>query len=310
MYKYRIIVLIFIVINSIIHAQITQHSMPSDTIERSYRLFVPEHYDSDQVGQLIIVLHGGGMTSQQMIGHTGQRFNQLIEEHEINAIVAYPDGIRHGWNDGRIRENLYAYRENIDDVGFLLDLADTLAIDYNINPNSLYVTGFSNGAGMSYRLACERSERIKAIAPVANVIASTLLCEPESMVAVLSIMGDEDPIVPATGGDLFFGDIPMGRVLPLDDTLEIWHKNSDCDGYDLPILLHENDPDDETQVSVIHATDCDTPVTSMIIHGGGHTWAGSQQYLPVEEYGRTSKEIDAGDIILEFFMSVGFGITE
>lgn len=309
MNQYRIIIVIFIIniMTPITHAQTIRQTVSHNNLERGYRLFVPEHYDSDQTGQLIIVLHGGGMTSLEMINHTGRRFNKLIQEHEINAIVAYPDGIRNGWNDGRIRENLPAYRDNIDDVGFLLTLADTLATDYYINPDNLFVTGFSNGAGMSYRLACEQSKRITAIAPVANMMASTLLCEPESSVGVLSIMGDEDPIVSLTGGDLFFSEIPLGNVLSLDETLAIWHDNNYCDGYATSITLPDNDPDDETTITVQNALECDMPVSSMIIQGGGHTWAGSGLYLPIEDYGRTSTEIDAGDIIFEFFRDVGLG---
>ena len=307
MYKNWIIIFIITISATIIHAQTTQHTFPYDNHQRSYRLFVPEHYNADELGQLIIVLHGGGMTSPQMINHTGQQFNKLIDEQMINAIVVYPDGIKNGWNDGRIRQDQTAYRENIDDVGFLLALADTLATDYNIDPNDLFVTGFSNGAGMSYRLACEQSEHVTAIAPVANVIASTITCEPKTAVAVLSVMGDEDPIVPLAGGDVFFGDTPLGNVLSLDDTLKIWHERNHCDEYDTPFILPDNDADDGTTVSITHASDCDVPVSSMIIHGGGHTWAGSKLYVPIEDYGRTSEDVDAGEVIFSFFMDIGLG---
>ncbi len=310
MNRYRIIVFLLVIISPITHAQTIRQTVSHDNLERSYRLFVPEHYDPDQTGQLIIVLHGGGMTALDMLNHTGQRFNKLIQEHQINAIVAYPVGIRNGWNDGRIRENLPAYRDNIDDVGFLLTLADTLATDYNIDPNALFVTGFSNGAGMSFRLACEQSKRITAIAPVANMMASTLLCEPEEPVAILNIMGDEDPIVSLEGGDLFFGEIPLGSVLSLDETITIWHDNNHCEGYATSINLPDTDPDDETTISIQTALDCDMPVSSMVIHGGGHTWAGSELYVPIEDYGRISRDINAGDVIFEFFRDVGLGIDQ
>ena len=139
------------------------------------------------------------------------------------------------------------------------------------------------------------------------MMASTLPCEPDSPVAVLSIMGDEDPIVPLEGGDLFFGEIPLGDVLSLDETLTIWHETNNCDGYAEPINLPDSDPDDETTISIQNALDCDMPVSSMVIHGGGHTWAGSELYVPIEDYGRMSRDINAGDAILSFFMDLGLG---
>ncbi len=82
--------------------------------------------------------------------------------------MVYPDGIELNWNDGRMDEeaNDRAHRENINDVGFISALIDSMIKDYNINPKRVYVTGISNGAIMSYRLACELSHKITAIAPV------------------------------------------------------------------------------------------------------------------------------------------------
>lgn len=54
----------------------------------------------------------------------------------------------------------------VDDIGFLHALIDRLHRDDNIDPKRIYVTGISNGAMLSYRLACELSSEIAAIAPV------------------------------------------------------------------------------------------------------------------------------------------------
>ena len=59
-----------------------------------------------------------------------------------------------------------AHRDNIDDVGFISALIDLMIKDYNMDPNRVYMTGISNGAIMSYRLACEIPHKIAAIAPV------------------------------------------------------------------------------------------------------------------------------------------------
>lgn len=307
MFKQLLTLVIFSLISFPAIAQVSQHKLEHDEIIRDYHLFIPDGYDSDEIGHLIMVLHGGGMTTMDMMQHTRQQFNKLIDEHQLNAIIVYPQGVGRGWNDGRIREGQIAYVKGIDDVDFLLYLADTLADDYNIEADGLFLTGFSNGAGMSYRVACKQPEQVAAIAPVSNMIASTFDCDPESPVAVLSIVGDEDPILPLSGGDLYYWDIPLGSVLSLEDTLAIWHLANQCDDYEARINLPDIAPEDKTTASIQHATNCEQPLSSLIIHGGGHTWAGSPLYVSIEEYGLTSHDIDAGEFIFDFFVGVGLG---
>lgn len=297
---------ILIICGTITQAQTTRETLTHDDIERNYRIFVPDHYDLAQGGHLLMVLHGGGMDNLLMRQVIGERIAERIIEEELNVIVVYPNGFGNGWNDGRIRENWSDSRQNIDDVSLLLSLADTLADGYNIDPNALFVTGFSNGGGMAYRLACDTSNRITAIAPVASLLADGIPCEPDTSVALLSIFGDDDPILPITGGDIDYWGTSLGRVHSLDDTLDIWASANNCNGFDDPITLADI-ADDDTTANQISDADCDTPLISIIIHGGGHTWAGSSYTVPTEEYGRTSQDINAGDMIVDFFISVGLG---
>lgn len=290
----------------ITHAQSARETLLYDDLERNYRLFVPDHYDADIGGHLMMVLHGGGMDNLLMRQVTGQRITQRVVDDEINAIVVYPNGFGNGWNDGRIREGQASTRAEIDDVGLLFSLADLLAQKYNIEPNALFVTGFSNGGGMSYRLACEASDRVTAIAPVASLLAQTIECEPETPVAVLSIFGDEDPLLPLSGGDINYWDISLGTVRSLDATLAIWGTTNECEGFDEPTNL-EDIADDGTTVSISTGKNCQTPLSSIIVHGGGHTWAGSSYTINEDEYGRTSRDINAGDLIVDFFLEVGLG---
>ncbi len=60
-----------------------------------------------------------------------------------------------------------ASRENIDDAGFISSLIDHLEKNLNIEKNSVYITGISNGGHMCYRLAFEIPDKIAAFAPVA-----------------------------------------------------------------------------------------------------------------------------------------------
>ena len=117
---------------------------------------------------LVIALHGGGGSGIGMVALTLGGFNVLSERERF--IVVYPDGIGKNWNDGRGLLRYRAQRENIDDVGFISALIDHLAKKYNIDRKRVYITGMSNGAIMSYRLACELADKIAAIAPVAGLM--------------------------------------------------------------------------------------------------------------------------------------------
>jgi polyhydroxybutyrate depolymerase len=75
-------------------------------------------------------------------------------------VVAYPDAIAAQWNDGW-------WNSTSDDVGFLGALADALVNEFGIDRRRVYVAGFSNGACMAHRLACE-TDRFAAIAAVSG----------------------------------------------------------------------------------------------------------------------------------------------
>jgi len=123
---------------------------------------------------LVIVLHGGGGTGEDQVKLTEGGLNTLADKEGF--IVVYPDGFDKHWNDGRSGEET-GYRtqeENIDDVGFISSLISYFIKELNIDPKRVYVTGMSNGAMMSYRLACELTEKIAAVAPVAGNMPQNL----------------------------------------------------------------------------------------------------------------------------------------
>ena len=65
--------------------------------ERTYRIYVPARLSAP--APLRVVLHGGGGGGGGMETLTAQGFNRRADE--AGALVVYPDGIGHGWNDGR-----------------------------------------------------------------------------------------------------------------------------------------------------------------------------------------------------------------
>jgi polyhydroxybutyrate depolymerase len=72
-------------------------------------------------------------------------------------------------------------------------------MNYSIDSAQVWAAGQSNGGMMAYRLACDLSEKITAIAVVVGSLVDTS-CNPEKQVSLLHIHGDLDPLVPIQGG--------------------------------------------------------------------------------------------------------------
>lgn len=256
---------------------------------------------------LLIVLHGGGGNGKSMVKLTNGGFDQLSDKKGF--IVVYPDGIGKHWNDGRneAETGYETHEKNTDDVGFISALIDDLIKKYNADPKRVYVTGMSNGAIMSYRLGCELSGKIAAIAPVAGNIPVNLIknCNPSDPVAVLAINSDSDPLVPFNGGDVTgpFGKKKLGKVLSVHESVMFWVKNNGCSSNPLVTDEPDNDPDDGTRVQrqqfMNGRNNCE--VILYIIKGGGHTWPGGYQYLGKWIIGRTCRDMNATEVIWEFF---------
>ena len=282
-------------------------SLMHDNLERTFHIHIPSSYDKTVSLPLVIALHGRGGNGESMILVSRKGFEKLADRDGF--IVVYPDGIEMNWNDGRKDEEAKdrAHAENIDDTGFISDLIDSMIKDYNVDPKRVYVTGISNGAIMSYRLACELSHKIAAIAPVDGSIPNMLLheCSPSRPVSLMAINNINDPLVPFNGGEIYghFHMVKLGQVLSVDESIGFWVTRNKCST--TPVVAEEpdRDPKDGTRVTRKEYNDGmeGTEVTLYSVDGGGHTWPGGFQYLPVWLIGKTSRDIDANEVIWEFF---------
>jgi polyhydroxybutyrate depolymerase len=272
-------------------------------LERTYLMHIPLSFDKTKQIPLLIALHGGGGSGIGMVALTLGGFNVLSEREGF--IVVYPDGIENHWNDGRGLSRYRAQRENIDDVGFISTLIDHLIKKYNIDKKRIYVTGMSNGAIMSYRLACELVDKIAAIAPVAGLMPEKLPlhCSPSRPVSVLIINNVDDPMAPWKGGDFRFGRLRLGKGLSVSDAVDYWVTHNKCSS--TPVVTHEPDEDsqDGTKVrkKVFGKSKDGTEVILYAIEGGGHTWPSGYQYLNERIIGKTSRDINANEVIWNFF---------
>jgi polyhydroxybutyrate depolymerase len=270
-------------------------------LRREYELHVPSSY-SGQPAALVVVLHGGGGRDDlvAMIKEL-TRFNAKADAEGF--LVLYPKAIENYWNDGREVGRYRSHVENVDDVGFISELVDHVAARTAIDRGRVYATGASNGAMMAYRLACERPDRFVAVAAVAGNLPVGLPCRPTRPVSVLVMNGTEDPLMPWEGGEVRFGAQRLGEVLSAEQTVARWVAFNGCHREPAVEILPDRAPLDGTRVSQTRYARCDGGADVLLyrVEGGGHTWPGGPQETPRNIVGRTSRDVDATDVIWRFF---------
>lgn len=277
-------------------------SMPWDGLNRTFVLYRPANLDSAVKHPLVLCLHGGTGTGSGMQKLTFDRFNELADRD--GWMVVYPDGIGKNWNDGRKIDD-EAHGKNLDDVGFLSHLIDLCIQENSADPKRVYVTGISNGAMMTCRLACELSDKIAAGAPVAGSMPTNLpaSCAPRHPVSMLFINGDKDPLVPFQGGFVHFFRRKRGEVIAPAQAAADWAALDGCKDAPVTQALSVKDPNDPTRVDrIAYPTSPNgSEVFFFVIHDGGHTWPSGMKYLGEWAVGKVSSQLDACDLIWDFF---------
>ncbi len=236
-------------------------TMKVGALERAYRLYVPKSLPTGGPAALVIGLHGGLGSGEQFAENS--RFDAEAEAQGF--LIAYPDGIGRTWNGGACCNP--ASRQNIDDVAFISALIDELRGRYDIDPKRVFVTGHSNGAIMAFRLACELSDKIAAIVPVAGSL-EVPSCAPARPVAVLAIHGDADQNHPLQGG---MGPNSIAGVdfQPLAASMESLRRANGC------TASTESNRAGEVTTTVWQGCRAGGYTEQKIIAGAPHAWPGA-----------------------------------
>ena len=258
---------------------------------RTYTLNLPPDYYESNGFSLVIAMHGGGGDAAQF-----ESTSRLTEKADAAGfIVVYPEGVKSDgvlgartWNAGKCCD--YARDNNINDVKFIDELIDELLAKYKINPKKVYATGHSNGGMLSYRLACEMSGKIAAIATSGCSMVVTQPCNPDRPVPVLHMHSVLDARVPYTGGKGITGVY----YPPIDSVMNVWSKINTCETTAQVVK-------DDDDYKFTRWTDCTNGVTIQyyLTQDGGHAWPGG---LPGSANGDIpSSVISANDLLWDFF---------
>lgn len=279
------------------NGELTDELIVVDGRTRAYLQYLPEEWDTQSDMPVVFVLHGGNIGTPQNTMN-GIDYRELADAEKF--IVVYPAGVEKNWNDGRPTD---ANQLGVDDVDFFRKMIDKLVATYQIDENAVFATGISNGGFMSSRLGCELSDRIAAIAVVAATIEQNTVfanCDPSTPVSAIYIHGTDDGFVPINGGEMTQGD--GGSVVSHMAAIEKWVDINNTSVTpvvtDLPDIAN-----DGTTIMESDYQDGDngTQVIGYVIENGGHTWPLSTGFPFTFIVGKTSKDMDAKQVIWDFF---------
>ena len=228
--------------------------------EREYLLYIPDSITEN--APLILLMHGFTGSAEGIFSYAGM--NTIAEEHGF--AVCYPNGTidQNGdrfWNVG------YNFHQNqtVDDLDFLSSLVQYLQQEYNLSSQNTFASGMSNGADMSYTLACEAGDIFKAIAPVAGTMFGSAWtdCEAEPT-PVLEIHGTNDNVTLWEGdlNDNYWGPYPGTQ-----EVIDYWVNNNECQSSEDILIPNSN--------TINHRYfDCidNTEVWLYEVINGGHDW--------------------------------------
>ena len=235
-------------------SQFSEHCIQYDNLERCWLLLVPMSLNESGNVPLVVDIHGGQDDMYQQ-RWTSDFANISMEQ---GFIVAYPQGHNNLWNMGwdpiTCSAGIMCTEE--DDVGFILQMVDIITQNHSIDNSRIYSTGWSNGCGMTQRLAVEASDVFAA----AGCMSMYRFVEAPSdylPIPFMEVHGLLDEIIQYT--TTAHSALIFGPEKGASQNLESWAELNGCQGTTPEVIESQDDYDirgytnceNETQVMLV-----------------------------------------------------------
>lgn len=255
---------------------LTSHAIVSGGVAREWYQFEPSGLATP--APLVVTLHGLGETPNDLAPNTGLD----AEAARDGFVVVYPAGVQASWNAGQCCGA--AAGRGIDDDAFLAALIARLVAAGTVDRHRVYVVGFSNGAMMTFRFACDRAGLLAGAAAIEGTLAEP--CPAHPPVNFLLIHQSGDTVVPVNGTQV--PGVPYGDAhpfMPIGSALEEFTRAEGCTAAAVRQPGSAADP----VATETFACPGHTVTRLDLITGGSHSWP------------RTPSPLDATADIAVFF---------
>lgn len=279
-------------------AGVTEHAIVAAGEDRRYLLQVPAARPRGRFGvtrafPLVILLHGSGADGETIRRQSG--IETLADS--LHVVVAFPDGTNgrlgfgSDWNAGTCCGA--AARGHVDDVAFIRGVITDVEAHLPIDARRVFVAGFSDGARMAYRMACDAAPLVAAIGVVSGSLRDEH-CAPGRPVPVIAFHGTDDDDVPYDDDALTVWvtpPVPASSGLP--PSVRFWSAVDACTG----LAVQQVKPHvTRAQFSPCAGAD----VVLYTIDGGRHAWPGGEK--DGSDGQEPTTELRATPLMLQFFL--------
>lgn len=251
------------------------------TSKRQYVLHIP-WVTATRKNPLVILLHGSGQDGEAIRAYS--EMDSLADS--LKFVVAYPDATgeeESDWNAGNCCGT--AFQDNVDDIGFVRQTISDVSARVRIDATKVYVGGFSDGARMAYRVACEMASQVAAVAVVSGSLV-TGKCAPSRTMPVIAFHGTADQSISYNEASAtVFPRNPPSDAASLPPSVRFWMAVNSCAKTTVKQIT----------ANVIRNTEtgCKADVVFYSMVGGDHSW-------PAKKSG---DEISASPLIAAFFLA-------
>ena len=279
-----------------------QYDIQSGALTRSYLLHVPKQLTHP--APLVIVMHGYTGSADSIMSYSGM--NEVADEEGF--VVVYPQGTVDQQGNAFFNVGYEFHADaSVDDLQFIRDLVAHLQDELTLNPDKVFATGMSNGADMSYLLACQASDIFRAVAPIAGVMMKETFdtCSPSRPLPIFEVHGTNDEV------SLFNGDMEnsggWGPYPDLPATIAFWVE---LNGLTLKQSsnLPNNAANDSSHIIFDRywSETQDNEVWFYRVVDGGHHWPGVQfdwwrNPMAWLYFRNANQDIDTSRVVWSFF---------
>lgn len=268
-----------------------QRSVAND---RSYWYHLPSNYSPNTQYPVVLGFHGSSKIGAGLDGIGFEVDSQLSSSRfSSDKITVYPNGKGGVWAGPS-----YGVATIQEDLQFVQDVLADLNNTFCVDPNRIYATGHSNGAGFLDTIACSStSDYFAAFALAAGSFytdnSPNSPCTPARLpVPMLEFHGGADKDVNYTGGPGEGGTEPA-----IPDWLSWWAKRNGCPT--------ENPQVDTFNGDVHYLTWNCSGKADLLQHykvdDMGHVWPSTEINFSGIAAGKGPTHIEASEIVMTFF---------
>lgn len=276
-------------------------TFPSGGVDRMALIYIPTNYRSASASPLVLDLHGSASDADEQLDRgmweRSAEMNGFVAAELQAQLTAQPSGWR--WNVPGVTGP-----DGPDDEQYMSDAVDAIAAKFCIDRSRVYASGYSGGARMVSQFACDRPATFAAVGVVSGIRAGypkdgpsgpepdPETCKPNTPVRMIAFGGLADPVNPFADGGA-----PYWRY-GVEKARARWAAIDGCSGAAEVSALSNN-------IERMTYQNC-APGAALVyytIKDGGHVWPGSANYLRQPKLGRVTFEINATDLMWDFFKS-------